>query len=669
MEGSEYQKMAIVLSLFLNLLLLAAADESSIVFGTVDRSRYAFDIYTLPFQPLNRPSIITDEFKLTDGNSVNFNGHFPSSLFSNHSLHLIYVTERNGSSAIYLDSIFYGGSDDLRRRSALQLQKNPNRVQVQLVGNANGRISMKDRPSLVGEYLVYVSTHENPAMARASWTGVYSTHIQTGSTIRLTPAGVADYSPAVSPSGIWTAVASSGEKGWEGEVAELNTDIYLFTTRDGINRVRIVEHGGWPCWADEFTLYFHRRNDDGWWSVYMASLPENGRFGVDSVRTRRVTPPGLHAFTPAASVTDKSFIAVATRRVDSDYRHIELFNLETNEFVEITRPVSPRMHHYNPFISPDSSRVGYHKCRGRGKGLILENIQSPLPKTSLFRLDGYYPSFSPNGDKIAYIRMPGLYVVNIDGSGWREISSRYTFSTAWHPKIEGLVYTSVGPSFASEDTKVDIVSININDPDLKMKILTRGGENNAFPAVSPDGKWVVFRSGRSGYKNLYIMDSIDGESSGLKRLTEGPWSDTMCNWSPDGEWIAFASDRENPGFGSFGLFLVHPNGTGVRKLVQSGVNGMTTHPWFSPDGKRIVFTSDYSGVSAEPISNPNHFQPYGDIFTIGIDGYGLEKLTHNSVEDGTPTWGPKFLNPIDVERHDDLSICSFDDCHWLKITT
>ncbi|XP_047328450.1 uncharacterized protein LOC124931912 [Impatiens glandulifera] len=673
-------KMAIILSLFLNLLLHTFAiagkentnRRTTIVFSTLERSGYAFDIYTLPVKPLLPTVAVSDEFKLTDGNSVNFNGHFPSttssSLFPNHTINLMYVTERNGSSAIYLDSVFSGaGAGSDRRRSALQI---PNRVQIPVVGihESGGRVSLKDRPNLVGEYLVYVSTHENSGVARASWTAVYSTHIRTKSTRRLTPVGVADFSPAVSPSGIWTAVASSGERVWGGEIHELKTDIYVFKTRDGSERVKIVEHGGWPCWVDEFTLYFHRESDDGWWSVYTASLPENGRFGVDSVRTRRVTPPGLHAFTPAASITDKSFIAVATRRVDSDYRHIELFNLETNEFLELTRPVSPRKHHYNPFISPDSTRVGYHKCRGGGKRLILENILSPLPEISLFRLDGYFPSFSPNGDKIAYIKLPGLYVVNTDGSGLRLISSRNTFSTAWHPKIDGLVYTSVGPTFKSEDTKVDIVSININDPDLKMKFLTRGGENNAFPAVSPDGKWVVFRSGRSGKKNLYIMDSIDGESGGIHRLTEGPWSDTMCNWSPDGEWIAFASDRENPGSGSFELFLVHPNGTGLRKLVQSGVGGRTNHPWFSPDGKRIVFTSDYSGVSAEPIANPNQFQPYGDIFSIGLDGYGLERLTHNSYEDGTPTWGPIFMKPVDVEPHDDGSRCLFDDSHWLTNT-
>ena len=37
---------------------------------------------------------------------------------------------------------------------------------------------------------------------------------------------------------------------------------------------------------------------------------------------------------------------------------------------------------------------------------------------------------------------------------------------------------------------------------------------------------IVFRSARSGHKNLYLMDAR-GEEYGLTRLTAGPWTDTM----------------------------------------------------------------------------------------------------------------------------------------------
>ncbi|XP_075509415.1 uncharacterized protein LOC142545881 [Primulina tabacum] len=652
---------------------------SSITFATVGRPRYAFDIYSL------RISDPSKELRLTDGNSINFNGYFASvsaalPFLKNYSLpsvNLVYVTERNGSTSLYLDAVHFSPSLRVQPRSLLGVSTQFNRVQIPLVGDDkfNGLVSMKDRPSLVGQSLVYVSTHDNPGKPRASWAAVYSTQLTTGSTLRLTPKGVADFSPAVSPSGAWTAVASYGEEGWQGDIQELGTDIYVFSTLDGSNRIKVIEHGGWPSWADDSTLYFHRRCNDGWWSVFKAILTvENGRFHSKSTVAVRLTPRGLHAFTPAASVANKNFIAVATRRPGSQYRHIELFDVVLSEFIELTRTISPNAHHFNPFISPDSALVGYHKCRGTTSGgrtneLHVESVDSPLPNISLFRIGGTFPSFSPDGLRIAYVKSPGVYVMNSDGSGARMVSSLSAFSTSWDWKRKGVVYTSVGPTFASEISKVDIISIDVDDDDLSYKTLTIGGENNAFPSASPDGKWVVFRSGRSGHKNLYIMDALDGEKGALHRLTEGPWSDTMCNWSPDGDWIAFASDREDAGSGSFELFKIHPNGTGLQKLIQSGSGGRTNHPWFSPDGKYIAFTSDYAGVSAEPISNPHHFQPYGDIFVIKSDGSGIRRLTHNSYEDGTPTWGPKASVVANVELSDSESLCSFEDCRWLNIST
>ncbi|CAD6334961.1 unnamed protein product [Miscanthus lutarioriparius] len=272
------------------------------------------------------------------------------------------------------------------------------------------------------------------------------------------------------------------------------------------------------------------------------------------------------------------------------------------------------------------------------------------------------PSLTPDGAHlvIAFVGLPGLFVVNSGGSGGRRrVFSGNAFPTTWDWKRKGVIYTSVGPNFASESTEVDVVAVSLgedDDPNVSIKKLTVGGENNVFPSPSPDGKWVVFRSGRSGHKNLYIMDAEDGEAGGIRRLTEGPWSDTMCNWSPDGEWIAFASDRDNPGGGSFAIYMVHPNGTGLRRVVHSADGGRTNHPWFSPDSKTL------------PISNPHHYQPYGEIFTVNIDGSGIRRLTHNSFEDGTPSWTPYYLKPEDVGETPQASgTCAFEDCHWLNI--
>ncbi|XP_078433955.1 uncharacterized protein LOC144705244 [Wolffia australiana] len=662
-----------------SMCLSGEGEKTSILFSSVGRSRYEFDIFTVP---VPSSSSIEDghraEITITDGRSVNYDGFFPSdpsSLLpllplSEHEASpfsddypleaLVYVSERNGSSNIYL-SVYRPHSGGINLKSTPDYPSTLNLPLLQPKGEAI--LAYKDRPCISGEHLIYVSTHEESAVSRKSWAAVYSTHISSGETKRLTPDDVVDFSPAVSPSGEWTAVASSGEGSYTGETQDLRPHIAVFKTRDGSERKIVVDHGGWPCWGDDSTLYFHRKSDDGWWSIFKATL--NRDFSVSS--TDRVTPPGFHAFTPAAG---KGFLVMATRRPTSDFRHIELLDLARGEFVEITRGLSPRSHHFNPFVSPGSSHIGYHRCRRSDSHLLLENIQSPESEISLFRIDGDFPSFSPDGDQIAFAGLPGLYVMNADGSGKREVFSGNAFATAWDRKRKGVIYTSHGPIFASEKSEVDIISITIGDGDpsaTSVKKLTTNAKNNAFPWPSPDGKWVVFRSGRSGHKNLYIMDAEEGESKSLRQLTSGPWTDTMCSWSPDGEWIAFASDRDNPGGGSFSIFFVHPNGTGLRNVVQSGYGGRANHPIFSPDSRRIVFTSDYAGVSAEVISTPNQFQPYGEIFVANIDGSDIRRLTHNAYEDGTPAWGPAYMRPADVgEVLPAGSRCEFDDQRWLR---
>jgi Tol biopolymer transport system component len=176
---------------------------------------------------------------------------------------------------------------------------------------------------------------------------------------------------------------------------------------------------------------------------------------------------------------------------------------------------------------------------------------------------------------------------------------------------------------------VNIATIRLDGSGYRK--LTDNSRNNSFPSFSPDGKQLVFRSSRDGPKNLYIMNS---DGTGVRRLTDGQWTDTMPDWSPTGEWIAFASDRG----GEFELWMVNPEGSKLHKLVGQG--GLNTHPRFSPDGQWVVFTSERAGYSAEEVSLPHQFQPYGELFVIRVDGSGLTRLTHNGFEDGTPAWGP-----------------------------
>uniref|UniRef100_A0A0A9DJ90 Dipeptidylpeptidase IV N-terminal domain-containing protein n=1 Tax=Arundo donax TaxID=35708 RepID=A0A0A9DJ90_ARUDO len=316
----------------------------------------------------------------------------------------------------------------------------------------------------------------------------------------------------------------------------------------------------------------------------------------------------------------------------------------------------------------------------------------------MLRVHGTFPSFSPDASHLAingdFFTTPGVMVLRSDGSKrWTISKEPNLFYTTWSPTEPGVVFTSMGPIFETPKATVRIARVEFDPSQLTddrdevtatVKVLTRPeAGNDAFPAVSPCGRWVVFRSGRTGHKNLYIVDAARGEDSGddstIRRLTEGEWIDTMPSWSPDGSLIAFSSNRHDPTNPNvFSIYLVRPDGSGLRRVHVAGPEGSAeadkeriNHVCFSPDSRWLLFTANLGGVMAEPIAGPNQFQPYGDLYVCRLDGSGLLRLTCNAYENGTPAWGPESaalgveslsLGPPPGEKE---ALGQFDEPLWL----
>lgn len=620
--------------------------KGTIAFSTVGRPNYGFDIFSVNLpSPLGNHLTELTERRLTDGTSINFNGQFVDEDET-----ITYISERTGSARIFLNR--------------------PGNPEPELLPPAAEESLFHDRPTVRNGRLFFVSTHELPDTSFKSCTAVYATQIDSQKTVRLTPSGVVDYSPAVSQTGKFVAVASYGSKQWKGDFNELDTDIVVFPDADPTQRKIVCKHGGWPAWSGDSTLFFHRKADDGWWSIFRLALENSGE--------KRVTPPGLHAFTPTAS-HDGKYIAIATRRSGSEFRHIEIFDLISESFLKLTELINPSFHHYNPFFSTKSSFLGYHRFRGEsapGDSVIphIEPVSSPINKLKLVRTHGNFPDFSTHGCFIALNPdLAGINIVRSDGSKkWTVmIDSRSAFYCSWSRTEKGVIYTSVGPIFEAAKTTVQIARVSFNPTHLddnrdeipsQVKILTNEDTgNNAFPSCSPDGKYIVFRSGRSGNKNLYIIDAVNGETNGgeIRQLTNGPWIDTMPNFSPDGKLIAFSSNRHNPDDVScFSIYLLRPDGSDLRRVYVAGSEGSDlvnkerfNHVCFSPDCKWLLFAGNVHGVSADPISLPNQFQPYGDLYICRVDGSGLRRLTWNGYENGTPAWHEGGVAPFHMETH------------------
>ena len=137
----------------------------------------------------------------------------------------------------------------------------------------------------------------------------------------------------------------------------------------------------------------------------------------------------------------------------------------------------------------------------------------------------------------------------------------------------------------------DIYRIHPDGSDLER--LTDDPAFDDQAVLSPDGRTLAFISTRgSGTANLWLLDLAAKKYTNLTNTQGGNFRPA---WSPDGAWIAFSSDREgttavNPGhweLQSTGIYVVHPDGTGLRRITRPG--GVAGSPAWSPDGKTILF--------------------------------------------------------------------------------
>jgi TolB protein len=144
---------------------------------------------------------------------------------------------------------------------------------------------------------------------------------------------------------------------------------------------------------------------------------------------------------------------------------------------------------------------------------------------------------------------------------------------------------------------------------------------------SPDRRHVVFAAWipRVNAPKIFTI-AIDGSHRTPLRRGYGPV------WSGDGRYIAFEREIRDPSDFRFELFIMHPDGTGQRRLTRSESDRA---PSFSPDGRSIVFQRD--------VPNPN--VPGGSIGsewrTVNVSGRG-DRLIASHVGSRYGYCGPQW---------------------------
>jgi Tol biopolymer transport system component/DNA-binding SARP family transcriptional activator len=116
--------------------------------------------------------------------------------------------------------------------------------------------------------------------------------------------------------------------------------------------------------------------------------------------------------------------------------------------------------------------------------------------------------------------------------------------------------------------------------------------NQRSPGFAPDGRHLVFTAEVSGQRRLFLTTRTGGSWGAARQLT--PAEGWAGRWAPDGHAIVYCR--------SDGLWLISPQGGGLRQLVAAGNSATQPGPelaLWSPDGGTIYYKAfDASGRSS-----------------------------------------------------------------------
>ena len=167
--------------------------------------------------------------------------------------------------------------------------------------------------------------------------------------------------------------------------------------------------------------------------------------------------------------------------------------------------------------------------------------------------------------------------------------------------------------------------------------LTNDPNNDRHPSWSPDGTHIVFMSDRDGHIpkgrvwstfEIYVMDADGGNP---QNLTNDPNDDRLPSWSPDGKRIVFSSDRDGNRENDE-IYVMDDDGNNQQKLTDNDF--YDTHPSWSPDGERIAFVSRRDGHFI------GEFGLSYEIYVMDADGKNTRRLTNNRKNEWSPSWSP-----------------------------
>jgi Tol biopolymer transport system component len=301
----------------------------------------------------------------------------------------------------------------------------------------------------------------------------------------------------------------------------------------------------------------------------------------------------------------------------------------------------------------DTNSAGEHRFLSNVRQLIFEGRRSG---------EGY---FSPEGKGLIFQseREPEnpfyqIYILNFESGDIRRVSPGMGKTTCafFRPGHDEVLFASTHldpQALAKQKTELEFRASGKQrryswDYDEHMDIFSARGDGtrlqrlttaagyDAEGAYSPDGRKIIFCSIRDAYPasrlsepdrkrfeadpaffgEIYIMNS---DGSGQKRLTQTPGYDGGPFFSPDGKRIVWRRFDESGAVAD--IYTMKPDGQDVRRVTD--FQSMSWAPYYHPSGRYLIFTSNklgFSNFELHIVDADGRNAPVRVTFTDGFDG-------------------------------------------------
>ncbi|MBM3785581.1 MAG: hypothetical protein FJW30_14550 [Acidobacteria bacterium] len=254
------------------------------------------------------------------------------------------------------------------------------------------------------------------------------------------------------------------------------------------------------------------------------------------------------------------------------------------------------------------------------------------------------PAWSPDGTELAFAMSGSIWKIAPGDTTAYELTANATYdsSPAWSPDGRFLVYT------AEDSDGVNLMLMNVAT--RESTVLTRGSNIHTDPVFSPDGKSIAFvksiqsprgtaATGPAGF-HVYTMPFDNGKTGSPVQITEqnsfgrarlyfSPADDHISpHWSPDGKELMLVSNRDIPlGSGAIWRAPATPNAMAKAKMILREETLYRTQPQWSPDGKRILYSS-------------HRGSQFNNLYVLPADGGEPYQMTFGDWDHFDPRWSP-----------------------------